>query len=97
MAADDTIVYDYDAIDDCLDLMQKRATEVQERADELAADVKGILGEWTGSTSERYDSTANDLKRDLIDAQGRLTNLRANLQAAAEAMAHADASGAKNV
>jgi len=97
MANDGTIKYDYPAIDECLVLMSKKAEAIEGLVNGLDADVKKILGEWTGSTADSYNSLANDLKNDLMANKGNLDNLNHQLDLAAERMRQQDKKGASNV
>jgi WXG100 family type VII secretion target len=95
--ADDTIVYDYATIDQCLSMMSKKAEEIQNQTDALETDVKNIMADWKGSTAEAYDQLCSDLRNDLISNRNNLDNLNKAFDEAAENMKQQDKSGAGNV
>lgn len=72
---DDTITYDYAAIDQCLSMMSKKAQEIQTQTDNLESDVKKIMVDWEGATAQSYDRLANDLRNDLTQNRENLDNL----------------------
>ncbi|WP_370942286.1 WXG100 family type VII secretion target [Amycolatopsis sp. cg5] len=92
--SNDTIKYDYPVIEQCLGMMSKKATEIENQADELEKSVKSIMTGWEGSTADSYERLAGDLKADLIANKTNLENLKAALERAAQEMQDKDRSGA---
>lgn len=95
--ADDTITYDYDTIDRCLEMMSKKAGEIQSQTDQLESDVKAIMTDWTGATADAYNQLCNDMRNDLQQNKDNLDNLNKTFDEAAEKMKHQDKSGGKTV
>jgi WXG100 family type VII secretion target len=95
--ADDTILYDYDRIDQALVLMSNKAKAIQDQTDTLESDVKTIMAWWEGSTAVAYNQLCDDLRNDLIANKENLDNLNRTLDAAAEKMKHQDKKGGQNV
>lgn len=95
--ADDTIVYDYPVIDQCLSMMAKKAEEIQQQTDDLEADVKRIMVDWEGSTAQAYDQLCSDLRNDLLANRSNLDNLNKAFDQAAQEMQSQDSRGAGNV
>jgi WXG100 family type VII secretion target len=91
------ITYDYPAIEQALDMMTKKATEIANQADEQQTQVKQILTGWTGSTADAYDVLCNDLESDLHANVGILNNLKTTFSNGAEEMQRQDRSGGNNV
>lgn len=94
---DDTITYDYAAIDQCLSMMSKKAQEIQTQTDNLESDVKKIMVDWEGATAQSYDRLANDLRNDLTQNRENLDNLNKTFDQAAQDMQDQDRRGGQNV
>jgi WXG100 family type VII secretion target len=95
--ADDTIVYDYDAIDACLVEMSKKAQEIQGETDDLYSDVKAIMVGWEGDTAIAYERLSTDLRNDLIANRENLDNLNKTFDEAKARMQAQDRSGGATV
>jgi len=95
--ADGTITYDYNVIEECVQMMSKKATEIEEQTNGLEDDVKRIMLDWEGSTAEAYNSLANDLRNDLNSNRDNLNNLNRALAEAADRMKQQDRHGASSV
>jgi WXG100 family type VII secretion target len=93
--ADGTITYDYGVIDECLEMMKKKAQEIQGQADDLADDVKRIMVDWKGTTADAYNSLASDLDQDLVANRENLDNLQKTFHESAQAMQQADSKGSQ--
>jgi WXG100 family type VII secretion target len=93
MAGDDTILYDYDVIDQCLVMMAKKAEEIQNQTDELEADVKRIMVGWEGDTAIAYERLCGDMRNDLIQNRENLDSLNKAFDQAKIEMQNQDRSG----
>ncbi|GAA1027416.1 MULTISPECIES: WXG100 family type VII secretion target [Amycolatopsis] len=97
MSADDTITYDYTTLETCVDMMSRKASEIQAQTDELEADVKKIMVDWKGSTADAYNQLCDNLRGSLHANVGNLQNLRGKLEAGAAAMQQQDSRGGKGL
>lgn len=95
--SDDTIVYDYGVIEECLSMMSKKAGEIEQQTDELEADVKRIMVDWKGDTADAYNQLCQDLHNDLQQNRDNLDNLNKAFSDGSDAMKHQDSSGAGTV
>ena len=91
------ITYDYAAIDEAIDMMTKKATEIANQTDEQQQQVKAIMGNWTGSTAEAYNKLCDDLEADLRANVEILNNLKATFGQGADDMKQQDAKGGQHV
>ncbi|MFL6119486.1 WXG100 family type VII secretion target [Actinophytocola sp.] len=91
------ITYDYQAIDEAIDMMAKKATEIANQTDEQQQQVKQIMGNWTGSTADAYNKLCDDLEADLRANVDILTNLKTTFGQGADDMRQQDAKGGQNV
>jgi WXG100 family type VII secretion target len=91
------ITYDYPVIEQCVDMMKKKAEEIIGQTDALENDVKRILVDWHGSTADAYSQLCSDLKNDLQQNASNLNNLKTALHTAADNMKQQDQRGAGRV
>jgi WXG100 family type VII secretion target len=91
------ITYDYAAIDEAIDMMSKKATEIANQTDEQQKQVQAIMGNWTGSTADAYNKLCDDLEADLRANVEILNNLKTTFGQGADEMKHQDAKGGQNV
>ncbi|MEV0679413.1 WXG100 family type VII secretion target [Actinosynnema sp. NPDC050436] len=87
---DDTITYNYKAIDACVDAMQNKVTLIMGTTDDFTADVRKIMGDWQGETANSYDRLSRDLHQDLVEHSQRLVELKSRLYQAADEMQRQD-------
>ncbi|UOZ06917.1 WXG100 family type VII secretion target [Amycolatopsis sp. WQ 127309] len=90
----DEITYDYPTIDLCVNNMKSKAESIIAQADQMKADVHGILQGWTGTSAGAYDEQANQLTNDLHTHEQILTDLQKSLGEGAENMRLQDQKGA---
>ncbi|MFE5566581.1 WXG100 family type VII secretion target [Amycolatopsis japonica] len=94
----ETTIYDYDAIDQCLAMMKGRADEIDNNVTTLSDDVQKIINAgWTGDTATEYQQSSAKLQHGLDNHREYLVTLRSQLQLSAERMAEADKRGGRGI
>jgi WXG100 family type VII secretion target len=91
------ITYDYDAIEQVIEMMTKKATEIANQTDEQQQQVKQIMQGWQGSTADAYNKLCDDLEKDLQANVDILNQLKTTFQSGAEEMQMQDRKGGDNV
>ena len=91
------IIYDYPVIEQCVDMMGKKANEILHQTDDLEKDVKRIMTDWQGSTAEAYNRLCSDLDSDLRQNVDNLNNLNKTLHEAADRMRQQDNQGGNRI
>ncbi|MFE3785126.1 WXG100 family type VII secretion target [Amycolatopsis sp. NPDC059090] len=97
MAGDDTITYDYTTLETCVDMMSRKAGEIQAQTDGLESDVKRIMVDWRGATADAYNQLCDHLRGALGANVGNLQTLKGKLEAGAAAMQHQDNRGGQGL
>lgn len=97
MPSGDTIHYDYNAIEECVQTMRRYAQDIQTTTDNLENDVKRIMEDWTGTTAQAYDGFCSDLHNDLQQNIENLERLDKSLEKSAGDMQDQDGRSAKTV
>jgi WXG100 family type VII secretion target len=89
--------YDYGVLDECINMMKQKSSEIETQCGNLAAQVNELMGTWTGSTATMYNTTADDLKAEMERANQNLELTRQALHGGSTNMQDTDARGSKNI
>ncbi|WP_424186979.1 WXG100 family type VII secretion target [Actinokineospora sp. G85] len=95
--SNDTINYDYEIIQQTINLMKRKASEIEADVEEMQAAAKSLLAGWTGDSADSYNSLSDDLSKDLQNHRVYLEDLKDELQAASTGMNGADVEWAKKI
>jgi uncharacterized protein YukE len=88
------ITYDYDAIEDALGEMIRRAEAIADLTDSQQVKVRETLVGWHGATSDQYHALSDDLERDLRANVQFIKDLQARLRTGSDDMRMQDATSA---
>ncbi|MET0190786.1 MAG: WXG100 family type VII secretion target [Pseudonocardia sediminis] len=92
----DTKTYNYQVLNDCINQMKTKGTEIEQRAADLAKQTESLMGDWQGSTATQYKGMSADLKKELDTANQNLELTRTALQTGLNNMSDTDLAGTKS-
>lgn len=84
------IKYQYSAIQDGVSQMKNANSNIQQKVTDLTNQVKTLLGDFMGASSQSYDTSANKISTNLTTSNDRLNQLSIKVNAGANNMQATD-------
>jgi WXG100 family type VII secretion target len=84
------IKYQYSAIQDGVSQMKNANTNIDQKCTDLTNQVKTLLGDFMGASSQSYDTSANKIKTNLTTSNERLNQLSVKVNTGANNMQSTD-------
>ncbi|MFD8500449.1 WXG100 family type VII secretion target [Amycolatopsis sp. NPDC059657] len=84
------IKYQYSALDDGVNQMRKVNSNIEHDVTQLTNDVKKLLGDFMGASSQSYDTKAKTIKQNLNESNAKLNTLSGNVAKGASNMSTTD-------
>lgn len=96
--ANGNTTYDYDAIDECNQLIRQKVTALNTQADTYTRDSTALVNQfWGGEAAQIYDVQAKDIIRDLVSLVETLGMVGRRFDDGALRMVETDMRGARQL